>query len=237
MKRILIAWVVAVFVAGQTSFLPAQKAAENAAAAASQSTKASPSEKWENTILEFEKADREAAPPQGGVLFIGASTIRLWKTLEEDFPDHAVINRGFGGSQMADSVYFADRIVIPYKPKQIVVYAGSNDLASGKSPEQVLSDFKAFVERVRGKLPDTRISFMSIGPSPARWSQAEKQQQANRLIKEFIDKGKDLDYIDVWDQFLGADGKPREEFYVADRLHNSESGYKIRVAAVRPYLK
>lgn len=199
--------------------------------------KASPHARWEATIREFEKADQKSPPPQEAVLFIGSSTIRMWKSLKDDFPDHAVINRGFGGSQMADSVHFADRIVVPYKPKQIVVYAGSNDLAAGKTPEQVANDFKAFVEHVRSKLPEARISFMAIGPSPARWKQAEKQQTANRLIKQFVESGKNLDYIDVWDQFLGADGKPREEFFVKDLLHNSEAGYKIRVEAVRPYLK
>lgn len=161
----------------------------------------------------------------------------MWKTLKQDFPDQPVINRGFGGSQMADSVYYADRIVLPYQPKQIIVYAGSNDLAAGKSPEEVAGDFQAFVTKIRTKYPETRISFMSIGPSPARWSQADKQQQTNRLIKEYIATGQKLDYIEVWDQYLGTDGKPRDEFFVADRLHNSEAGYKIRAAAVRPFLQ
>lgn len=221
------------FSQGQAATEPEKKGA----ARAGQNATTSPSDKWEGAIREFEKADQKSPPPESSVLFIGSSTIRLWKSLKEDFPEYSVINRGFGGSQLADSVHFADRIVIPYKPKQIILYAGSNDLASGKTPDQVFSDFKVFVERVRGKLPDARISFMSIGPSPARWAQAEKQQAANRLIKEFIESGKNLDYIDVWDQFLGVDGKPREEFFVADRLHNSVAGYKIRVEAVRPYLK
>ena len=226
---------VALVLAGLTLCLQAQPATEHEARP--RAAKPAPSEKWESAIREFEKADREMPPPPAAVLFIGSSTIRLWKTLKQDFPDHAVINRGFGGSQMADSVYFADRIVLPYRPRQIIVYAGSNDLASGKSPDEVASDFKAFVAQVRAKFPETRISFMAIGPSPARWSQADQQQKTNRLIKEFIKTGKNLDYIDVWDQYLGADGKPREEFFVADRLHNSELGYKIRAEAVRPYLK
>jgi lysophospholipase L1-like esterase len=236
LKLVLIASVWATTLVWQAAFLQAQTAT-GSTVAASPAPKTAPSEKWETTIREFEKVDRESPPPNHAILFIGSSTIRLWKSLKQDFPEHVVINRGFGGSQMVDSMYFTDRIVIPYKPKQIIVYAGSNDLAAGKTPEQVLNDFKAFVTQVRDKLPETKISFMSIGPSPARWSQAEKQQKANRLIKEFIDSGKNLDYIHVWDQFLGADGKPREEFFVADKLHNSDSGYKIRVEAVRPYLK
>jgi hypothetical protein len=146
----------------------------------------SPTEKWEADIRAFEAADQKSPQSENAIVFIGSSTIRLWKSLKQDFPEHMVINRGFGGSQISDSVFFADRIVIPYKPKQIVIYAGSNDIAGGKTPEQVSNDFKSFVKQVRAALPETRISFMSIGPSPARWSQADKQQQANQLIKEFI---------------------------------------------------
>jgi lysophospholipase L1-like esterase len=234
LRPIRLALAVAIMLTRPPAASQAQTATETRAV---QANKPSPSENWQGAIREFEQADLKSPPPKHAILFIGSSTIRLWKSLQQDFPNHPVINRGFGGSQMADSVYFADRIVIPYNPRQIVVYAGSNDIATGKSPEQVASDFKAFVEQVRAKLPDTRIAFMSIGPSPARWSQAAKQQQANRLIKAYIDTGKHLDYIDVWDQFLGTDGKPREEFFVADRLHHSESGYKIRAEAVRPFLK
>lgn len=236
MKLTVILFVVILGLVNSDSIVQAQTATENAPSATA-TKKESPSAKWEGDIRQFEAADHKSPPPKEGILFIGSSTIRLWKSLQQDFPEHAVINRGFGGSQMADSVYFIDRIVLPYKPRQIVVYAGGNDLAAGKPPEEVSKDFQAFVEKVRAQLPETRISYMSIGPSNARWSHAEKQQQANRLIKQYIDAGKNLDYIDVWDQFLGTDGKPRDEFFVADRLHNNEAGYKIRVAAVRPYLK
>ncbi|HEY8746736.1 MAG TPA: GDSL-type esterase/lipase family protein [Tepidisphaeraceae bacterium] len=114
------------------------------------------SERWEKEIAAYEAADKQNPPKQGGVVFTGASGIRMWKTLEKDFPDQAVINRGFGGSEMADSAYFADRIVTPYKPRLVVVQAGGNDINAGKSPEQVLTDFKSFVEKIRAKLPGTR---------------------------------------------------------------------------------
>ncbi len=128
---------------------------------------------WEKEIRAFEKAALTSPPPSGAILFIGSSSTRLWKTLAQDFPDHKVINRGFGGSQIADSVNYADRIVIPCKPRLIVLQAGGNDIAAGKSPERVLSDFKAFVEKVRARLPETRIAFLSIHPAPVRWAQAE----------------------------------------------------------------
>lgn len=202
-----------------------------------QEKQAADPKRFEEAIKAYEAADKTNPPPEGAILFTGASSIRLWKTLAEDFPEHKVINRGFGGSQMSDNVHFADRIVIPYKPKLIVIQAGGNDINAGKSPETVLADFKAYVEKVRAKLPDVRIAYMSINPSPARWSQIEKQKQANKLVKDYVATGKNLDYIDIWDSVLGSDGQPREELFVADKLHPSAEGYKIRTQFVRPHLK
>jgi lysophospholipase L1-like esterase len=196
----------------------------------------SPSEKWEKEIRAYEAADRVNPPPQGAVLFVGASGIRMWKTLAEDFPDEKVINRGFGGSEMADSAYYADRIVIPYKPRLIVVQAGGNDINNHKSPETVLADFKAFVQKVRAKLPDARIGYLGMNPSPSRWAQREKQQKGNQLIKAYVASEKNLDFIEFWDVLLGPDGKPREDLFIADRLHNNAAGYKIRADVVRPHL-
>lgn len=138
--------------------------------------------RFENEIKAYEQADQKALPPENAVLFAGASGIRLWKTLEQDFPEHKVINRGFGGSQISDNIHYADRIIIPYKPRLIVFQAGGNDIAAGKSPEQVAEDFKVFVEKVRGKLPDVKIAYFSIQPSPARVTQMDKQKVANKLI-------------------------------------------------------
>jgi lysophospholipase L1-like esterase len=199
--------------------------------------KPSPSVRWEKDIEAFEAADAKSPPPTGAVLFGGASGIRMWKTLQQDFPDKTIINRAFGGSEMADSVYFADRIIIPYKPKLIVIQAGGNDINAGKSPEQVLADFKAFVEKVRAKLPDTRIAYLGMNPSPSRWAQRDKQQKGNQLIKDYIASEKNLDFIEFWDVLLGPDGKPREDLFIADKLHNNAAGYKIRADVVRPHLQ
>jgi parallel beta-helix repeat protein len=192
---------------------------------------------WEQAILAFEAADKKNPPPQGAVLFIGSSGIVLWRTLAKDFPEHKVINRGFGGSQISDSVDYADRIVIPCKPRLIVLRAGTNDLAAGKTPERVAADFKAFVEKVRAALPEVRIVFMSLNPSPLRWANAEKEKKANQLIQDYIATQKNVGYIDSFAPMLGPDGKPRPELYAADRLHNSPEGYKLWVELVRPHLK
>jgi lysophospholipase L1-like esterase len=194
-------------------------------------------ERWEKAIAAFEVADRANPPPQGAILFIGSSTIVRWKTLAQDFPEHAVINRGFGGSQIADSVCYADRIVIPCRPRLIVLRAGGNDIHAGKTPEQVAADFQAFVEQVRAKLSDVRIAYMTINATPSRWANVEREKQANQLIQAYIAAGKNLDYIDTWEATQGADGKPREDLFVKDRLHFNEEGYKIFAAIVRKHLQ
>lgn len=192
--------------------------------------------RFEKEIAAYEEHDKKSPPEQGAILFTGASGIRLWKTLEQDFSEYKVINRAFGGSMLSDNIYFLERNVFPYKPKQIVIQAGGNDINAGKTPETVAADFKTYCEKVREKLPEVRISFLNLNPSPSRWAQFEKQKQANALIKAWIATQKNIDYIDIVDALLGPDGKPREELFVADKLHPSAEGYKIRTAAIKPVL-
>ena len=194
------------------------------------------SSRWEKSIARFEAADKKEMPKPGGVLFIGSSSIRLWKTLKGDFPGVAVVRRGFGGSQIADSVHFAGRIVHPYQPRQIVMYAGDNDVASGKSPEAVLADFQTFVKVVHAKLPKTRIAFIAIKPSIARWKLSGKMAQANALIRAACDKEKRLEFIDIWQPMLGEDGKPKPNLFVKDGLHLNANGYALWTSIVKPYL-
>src|SRR5437660_196205 len=144
------------------------------------------STRWEKDIAAYEAQDRANPPPKGALLFIGSSTIVRWKTLAEDFPEQKTINRGFGGSQIADSTFFADRIIIPYAPRAIFLRAGGNDLNAGKTVEQVFTDYKDFVAKVHSKLPQTEIYFISLSPSIARWQQADKEKQLNNLMKEYI---------------------------------------------------
>jgi lysophospholipase L1-like esterase len=193
--------------------------------------------RFEKEIVAYEAADKATPPPQGAIVFTGASGILRWNTLTADFPGLTVLNRGFGGSQISDSVYFAERMVIPYHPKAVVIQAGGNDIAAGKSPEQVLADYQAWVEKVRAALPDVRLVYLGQGPSPARWAQREKQQQANQLIRDYIAKQKNMFFVDIWAVCLGSDGEPRPELYVADKLHPSPEQYLIRAKLIRPTLE
>jgi lysophospholipase L1-like esterase len=192
---------------------------------------------FENEIKAFEQSDAKSPPPKDAVLFVGSSSIRLWKTLEQDFPDLKVINRGFGGSQVEHSVRYADRIVLPYRPKLIVFYAGDNDLASGKSPNRVLEDFKAFVAKVHAALPETRILYVSMRPSVARWQLQGRQWFGNRIIREFTESDPTSEFVDVVPVLLGPDGRPRADFLVADKLHLNEAGYRAWTAAIRPHVE
>ncbi len=192
--------------------------------------------KWEKEIAAFEQADRTNSPPKGAVLFIGSSTIRLWKTLAEDFPNYKVINRGFGGSEIMDASHFADRIIFPYQPRAIFLRAGGNDIHAGKSPAQVFADFKAFVATVHAKLPESDIVFISLSPSSSRWSEAEDNKTLNKLVEDYIHGKSRLKYLETYDIALGPDGKPRDELFVEDKLHFNAAGYKLLTGRVRTIL-
>lgn len=200
-------------------------------------TQAAP-EKWAPNIDNFTKADAKNPPPTGAVVFVGSSSIVKWKSLAEDFPGVKTINRGFGGSELADSVFYADRIVIPYKPRVVVVYAGDNDLKAGKTAETVAADFKAFHTKVLAALPSTKIVFIGIKPSPSRWDIREKGLKANALIAaDCATDPTHLVLVDVWQAMLGPDGQPRPELYVADKLHMTPAGYAVWTPLVAPTLK
>ncbi len=192
--------------------------------------------KWEREIAAFERMDQTNPPPKDALLFVGSSTIRFWKTLAQDYPHHRVINRGFGGSEIADATHFAGRIVFPYAPKGVFLRAGGNDLHAGKSVEQVFADYKEFVTVVHGKLPQAEIIFIGLSPSLARWDQHEKEKALNQLIEDYCKQSPHLKYIEDYDMVLGEDGKPRAELFVADKLHFNAEGYKLLVERVRPFL-
>ena len=190
---------------------------------------------WEQDMQRFAALDAASPPPRQGVLFVGSSSIRLWETLAADFPGIPVINRGFGGSELRDSTFYADRILVPYAPRQIVIYAGDNDLQAGRTPQQVEQDFRAFVRRVRRDLPRVRIAYISNKPSPSRVRLLEAQRQANALIQAEAERLR-VDYIDVFTSMLDANGQPREELFVEDRLHLNRAGYELWRQKIAPYL-
>lgn len=193
---------------------------------------ADPFAKWEKEIAGIEKRLAANPPAKGGVFFAGSSSIRLWN-LAKSFPDQKYVNVGFGGSEIRDTTHFVDRLLVPYEPKAIVFYAGDNDIAKKRTPEQVRDDFAAFVKAVRAKLPKTKIYYLPVKPSIARWSMYEVQQKANAYVKAACEADKLLGYIDIVPVTLGTDGKPKPEFFVKDGLHLSEAGYAAWTTVVK----
>ncbi len=197
-----------------------------------------PSAVWESAFSAFALADRQHAPPPGGVVFVGSSSIRLWNDLEQQFQvAPAVIKRGFGGSTLSDCVHYLDRLVIPYRPRLVLVYAGDNDLAEGRTPAEVLQQFESFARGVHQALPDTRIAFISVKPSPAREAILPEVRSTNELVRKYTLSEPGLDFIDIYTPMMGADGHPRAELFRADRLHLNQAGYALWRAAIRPHVR
>lgn len=184
-------------------------------------------QRFEDEIASFEAADKLSSPSKGSVLFVGSSSIRVWPNLKADFPNIDVLQRGFGGSTLDEVDHYAPRIVLPYCPRLIVLYAGDNDLAEGRTPEQILADFKTFVGLVRRPMPKTRIIFVSIKPSTARVALLGKMREANALVRQYVVTDPSLTYVDVFTPMLDSAGIPRGELFQSDGLHMNAQGYAI----------
>lgn len=191
---------------------------------------------WNSAMDAFEATDRASPPPQAAVLFIGSSSIEHWKSVAADFPEVKTINRGFGGSELGDSTYFADRIVAPYRPRAIVMYAGDNDLQDGHRPEQVRDDFAAFVRKARSVDPGVPIAFIAIKPSMARKVLLPKIKQANDMVRNYASTQKEVAFLDVFTPMLGADGQPQPKWFIEDGLHMNRTGYELWIGIIKPWV-
>ena len=218
----------------------AARAEPGVAALASEALAAPPAAdaRWHDSFEAFAAADKAHAPEPGGVVFVGSSSIRLWKDLEQQFDaSQAIVKRGFGGSRMSDCANNVGRLVVPYKPHLVVVYAGDNDLAEGRSPQDVLTSFRRFVAGVRKALPETRIAYLSIKPSPLRQALMPAMRETNALIAQYSRTQPNLDYIDVFSKMLDAQGRPRADLYRADALHLNAEGYALWKTVISRHLR
>jgi lysophospholipase L1-like esterase len=192
---------------------------------------------WDAAFAAFAADDAVHPYPPGGVLFVGSSSIRLWSDLEDQFGNlPVVIKRGFGGSQLSDCVRNLSRLVLRYRPRTVLVYAGDNDLAAGSAPNEVLRRFAAFVDGVHTTLPGTRIAYISIKPSPARTVLLPQIRMANTLIRDYAEREANVDYIDIFTPMLDADGKPRRELFRKDALHLNGDGYALWKRVIAPHV-
>ncbi len=192
-----------------------------------------------NEIQQFKKQDSISFPPKNAILLVGSSSFTKWKDVQSYFPNYTIINRGFGGSVLPDVLHYANNIIIPYHPKQVVVYCGDNDLASSDTitPRIVTNRFKQLFSIIRRKLPAATITFVSIKPSPSRLKLMSKMEQTNSMIKAFLKSRKNTSFIDVFHPMLMANGKAIPDIFLADSLHMNEKGYAIWKKAIKPKLK
>lgn len=181
---------------------------------------------FDEAIAAFEEADRAAMPPKCATLFVGSSSIRFWRTLKEDFPDRTVINRGFGGSTVWEVDHYFDRVVKPYQPKEIVLYAGENDINAGRTPDQVYADFVQFMRLKEKALGATPVWYIAAKPSKLRIDQFTQQSDLNAKVKALANNRDDLAYIDIVPVMLKPDGAPKD-IYVEDNLHMTPGGYAL----------
>lgn len=189
-------------------------------------------------ISTFKTADSIDAPAKNAIVFIGSSSFRMWKNIQQDFPEHTIINRGFGGSSLPHVIAYADEIVIPYEPKQVVVYCGENDfMADTVTSEIVVDRFKTLFHLLRKEVPKAEILFVSMKPSPSRQRLMPEINKANQSIQKFLEKQRKGTYVNIWDPMLDPDGNPRKELFLKDMLHMNEKGYAIWKEALAPHLK
>ena len=188
-------------------------------------------------IRAFEEADKKQFPAPGQIVFVGSSSFTNWSNMARDLAPYPTIRRGFGGSQMSDSLRYAERIVIPYKPKLVVVYAGDNDIAAGRTPQQVLEEFKAFVAKIHAVLPQTEVAYLSIKPSLSRWNLIDKIRETNSLVEDYTKQDARLSYIDIAPVTLGPDGQPKAAIFLEDGLHINQKGYDLWAGVIKEHLK
>jgi lysophospholipase L1-like esterase len=193
---------------------------------------------WEDAIRELESDTAGRYAPGQGVVFIGSSSIRLWRTLEDDMAPIPVIQHGFGGAKFNDVVHYADRLVSAYQPLAVVLFAGTNDIdpAASKAPEALLASYQAFVSRVRSQQPDLPVFYIGITPSPRRWSVWPIAQATNELIQQWSAADPNLHFIDTGAALMDSVGEPDPDNYMFDGLHLSESGYAIWRRIIRERL-
>ena len=189
-------------------------------------------------IQSFKREDSIKFPESKAILFVGSSSFRKWIDIQSYFPGYKIINRGFGGSSLPDLINYVDDIIFPYRPKQIVIYCGDNDLAASDtvSAQMVFSRFKELYMLIRARLPATSIVFISIKPSPAREKLLPKIKTANSLIRKYLKRSRNTSYVNVYNKMVSQEGIPRKELFTEDDLHMNSKGYALWQKILRPYL-
>jgi lysophospholipase L1-like esterase len=192
-----------------------------------------------NDVQQVILADLSDPKPRHQILFVGSSSFTMWKTANETFPEKTIVNVGFGGSTLLDQIRYIDYVITPYKPRQVVIYCGENDIAydSTVTGREVLNRFIKLTGLIRERFPEAHLSYVSMKPSPSREKLLLVYREGNALIKEYLKSIKRSSYINVFDAMLDSAGNPRRELFLGDMLHMNEAGYAIWKELIRPHLK
>jgi len=191
-----------------------------------------------NDIQHFKKQDSAQFPPKRAILLVGSSSFTKWTSLQQAFPTIPVLNRAFGGSTLLDVIRFQNEVIFKYQARKIVIYCGENDLASSDTitSTEVFNRFKILYEDIRKNQPKVPIVFVSIKPSISRWKMKEKQIETNKLIEAFINKKRNIVFVNIWNEMLDENGSPKKDIFISDNLHMNEKGYEIWIAALKDKL-
>lgn len=192
--------------------------------------------KWEESIQKYEKRDQANPPEEGTNLFVGSSSIAIWQDIQDYFPDHDVLNRGFGGSQFSDIIHYADRIIYPYKPAKIFIYEGDNDLWAGEKLNDIVAEARQLREMIAEQLPGIPVAFISPKPSAARWDKKKQYEKLNRKLRKYTEKTANTEFVDIWCPSLDENGNVFTHIFLEDDLHMNAEGYKIWQEQIAPYL-
>jgi lysophospholipase L1-like esterase len=189
-------------------------------------------------IHAFKTSDSINPPPQNAILFYGSSSFRMWADVQNYLPEFTIINRGFGGSCLTDLIRYANDIVFPYHPKQVVIYCGENDFAASDTvtSEIVNKQFVQLFNLIRNKMPGVKITYVSIKPCPSRWYLKDKIIASNKFIRKYLKKQPNASFVDIWNKMLGSDKQPLSGIYLEDQLHMNPAGYRIWQKAIKPHL-
>jgi lysophospholipase L1-like esterase len=192
---------------------------------------------WQD-IQNFRKQDSVQPPPAHPILFVGSSSFTRWTDVQNYFPGYTILNRGFGGSTLADVLRYEEDVIFKYGPKQIVIYCGENDVASSDTikAQTVIDRFQNLFSEIRAVYPNVPVVFVSLKPSPSRWHLREKAIAVNNSIENFLKNQKNAAFVSVWNAMLGPDGKPLHDLFVEDNLHMNAKGYAIWQKLLQPYL-
>lgn len=194
-----------------------------------------PAPRFEKELAAFEEMDRKNTPSKGQIVFVGSSSMVDWNAAKH-FPDLRIVNRALWGSALSDTSRNVDRLVLRYEPRLVVVYGGDNDLDGGATTEDVAVEFERLVKTIHARLPQTRIVYVGIKPSPQRWITVDRMRTANAMIRAICSRDDRIAFVDVDGPMMGWDEKPRPELYQADGLHLSDQGYQLWATLLRPFL-